>query len=240
MIIHQTHPSRKPSCSLHPSETLGATLVAPSLHDHNYHNWIKLIRRALSSKNKIQFNNGSLTKPNQLTLIVNSLFPLPLPVFLTFSRTNHLPATLPPSLLAAALHLRLVWGPTVFFFSLLFFHASKILGFSSILFLQLDLLMPTCYSLLFLQLDYCFVSIFYCLLYSLIFCSGIFQFDWTKKQLNMLPKTYEQKSMNNKWFPFHIWVKKVNNKENLKIMIKSTTYTILQLHKNIWRNLQDR
>nr|XP_004487728.1 uncharacterized protein LOC101496141 [Cicer arietinum] len=48
---------------LHPGENPGAVLVAPPLNDNNYHNWSKAVKRALSSKNKIQFINGSLPQP---------------------------------------------------------------------------------------------------------------------------------------------------------------------------------
>ncbi|XP_073224731.1 uncharacterized protein [Cicer arietinum] len=48
---------------LHPSENPSAVLFAPPLNNNNYHNWSKAMKRALSSKNKIQFINGSLPLP---------------------------------------------------------------------------------------------------------------------------------------------------------------------------------
>ncbi|XP_073224173.1 uncharacterized protein [Cicer arietinum] len=48
---------------LHPGENPGATLVSVLLNDNNYHTWSKLMRRALSSKNKILFINGTLPQP---------------------------------------------------------------------------------------------------------------------------------------------------------------------------------
>ncbi|XP_073225543.1 uncharacterized protein [Cicer arietinum] len=48
---------------LHPDENLGATVVSVLLNDNNYHTWSKLMRRALSSKNKIRFINGTLPQP---------------------------------------------------------------------------------------------------------------------------------------------------------------------------------
>ncbi|XP_058746538.1 uncharacterized protein LOC131619465 [Vicia villosa] len=49
---------------LHPGENPGATIVAPPLDDNNYHNWSKSMRRALTSKNKISFINGTLSRPS--------------------------------------------------------------------------------------------------------------------------------------------------------------------------------
>lgn len=51
---------------LHPSENPGAVLVSTPLTDHNYHNWSRAMKRALSSKNKIRFINGTLPKPSYL------------------------------------------------------------------------------------------------------------------------------------------------------------------------------
>lgn len=48
---------------LHPGENSGATIIAPPLDDHNYHNWRKSMKRALTSKNKITFINGNLLQP---------------------------------------------------------------------------------------------------------------------------------------------------------------------------------
>ncbi|XP_058774358.1 uncharacterized protein LOC131648635 [Vicia villosa] len=48
---------------IHPGKNPGAVLVSPSLDDHNYHNWSKSMRRALTSKNKLGFINGKLKKP---------------------------------------------------------------------------------------------------------------------------------------------------------------------------------
>ncbi|XP_058775326.1 uncharacterized protein LOC131649589 [Vicia villosa] len=50
---------------LHPGENLGATIVAPPLDDNNYHNWSKSMKRALTSKNKVSFINGTLPKPSE-------------------------------------------------------------------------------------------------------------------------------------------------------------------------------
>lgn len=48
---------------LHPGENPGLILVAPPLNDNNYHNWSKSMKRALSSKNKVSFINGTLPQP---------------------------------------------------------------------------------------------------------------------------------------------------------------------------------
>lgn len=48
---------------LHPSENPGSVLVSPALNGTNFYNWSKVMRRALSSKNKIKFINGSLPPP---------------------------------------------------------------------------------------------------------------------------------------------------------------------------------
>ncbi|XP_039682887.1 uncharacterized protein [Medicago truncatula] len=62
---HSKDPSQDPRSPyfLHPSENPGAVLVSPSLNDNNYHNWSRAMRRALSSKNKIKFINGTLLQP---------------------------------------------------------------------------------------------------------------------------------------------------------------------------------
>jgi hypothetical protein len=39
---------------LHPSKNLGVVLVSTPLTDHNYHNWSRAMKRALSSKEQNQ------------------------------------------------------------------------------------------------------------------------------------------------------------------------------------------
>lgn len=48
---------------LHPGENVIVVLVAPPLDDNNYHNLSKSTWRALTTKNKLGFINGSLFKP---------------------------------------------------------------------------------------------------------------------------------------------------------------------------------
>lgn len=48
---------------LHPGENPDATLLAPPLDDHNYHNWSKPMHWALTSNKKLGFINGTIIKP---------------------------------------------------------------------------------------------------------------------------------------------------------------------------------
>ncbi|XP_019438846.1 PREDICTED: uncharacterized protein LOC109344537 [Lupinus angustifolius] len=48
---------------LHPGESPGAILATPPLDGSNYQSWSRTMRRALSSKNKFKFVNGSITTP---------------------------------------------------------------------------------------------------------------------------------------------------------------------------------
>lgn len=58
-------PSQNPASPyyLHPGENPGAILVSPPLNGDNYYHWSRAMKRALSSKNKIKFINGSLPQP---------------------------------------------------------------------------------------------------------------------------------------------------------------------------------
>jgi hypothetical protein len=49
---------------LHPNENPALVLVTPLLNGGNYHSWSRSMTVALRSKNKIQFINGSLPRPN--------------------------------------------------------------------------------------------------------------------------------------------------------------------------------
>ncbi|XP_019455164.1 PREDICTED: uncharacterized protein LOC109356294 [Lupinus angustifolius] len=52
---------------LHPGENPGAILTTPPLDGSNYHSWSRAMRRALSSKNKIKFVNGTISAPSPST-----------------------------------------------------------------------------------------------------------------------------------------------------------------------------
>lgn len=47
---------------LHPGENPGFVLVHLPLNGDNFYNWSRAIKRALSSKNKLKFINGSILK----------------------------------------------------------------------------------------------------------------------------------------------------------------------------------
>ncbi|XP_019420684.1 PREDICTED: uncharacterized protein LOC109330868 [Lupinus angustifolius] len=51
---------------LHPGENPGAILVSPPLEGGNYHSWSRAMRRALSSKNKLKFVDGSIRVPSPI------------------------------------------------------------------------------------------------------------------------------------------------------------------------------
>ena len=48
---------------LHPSENLAIALVSPILDSTNYHSWSRSMITALSAKNKVEFEDGSTSKP---------------------------------------------------------------------------------------------------------------------------------------------------------------------------------
>ncbi|XP_019440938.1 PREDICTED: uncharacterized protein LOC109346011 [Lupinus angustifolius] len=52
---------------LHPGENPGAILTTPPLDGINYHSWSRAMRRALSSKNKFKFVNGTISAPSPST-----------------------------------------------------------------------------------------------------------------------------------------------------------------------------
>ena len=58
-------PSGDPSSAyyLHPGENPGAVLVHPQLSEKNYHSWSRNMKRALLSKNKLKFVDGSIDMP---------------------------------------------------------------------------------------------------------------------------------------------------------------------------------
>jgi len=58
-------PSGDPSSAyyLHPDENPGVVLVHPQLSEQNYHSLSRNMRRALFSKNKLKFVNGSIDMP---------------------------------------------------------------------------------------------------------------------------------------------------------------------------------
>lgn len=76
-----TDPSQNPSSPffLHPGENPGYVLVSPPLHGENYYHWSRAMIRALSSKNKIKFINGSLSSPATSD-----------PLFDAWQRCNHM------------------------------------------------------------------------------------------------------------------------------------------------------
>lgn len=64
-IIDPTSNSRSPFY-VHHCENIGAILIAPPLDDNNYHNWIKSMPHAFTSKNNIGFINSSLQWPSAI------------------------------------------------------------------------------------------------------------------------------------------------------------------------------
>jgi len=50
---------------LHLGENSGLVLVSPSLNETNYRTWSTNMKRALLSKNKLKFVDGSIPKPNR-------------------------------------------------------------------------------------------------------------------------------------------------------------------------------
>lgn len=50
---------------LHLDENLGSTLVSPPLNGPNYYTWSRAMRRALISKNKLKFVDGTISAPNR-------------------------------------------------------------------------------------------------------------------------------------------------------------------------------
>lgn len=48
---------------IHPSDNPSLVLVQPLLDEHNYHGWSRSFRRALESKNKVGFIDGTLVPP---------------------------------------------------------------------------------------------------------------------------------------------------------------------------------
>ncbi|XP_019436371.1 PREDICTED: uncharacterized protein LOC109342791 [Lupinus angustifolius] len=49
---------------IHPSENPGSKIVTTILNGDNYHAWARAMEMALESKNKIEFVDGTLPKPN--------------------------------------------------------------------------------------------------------------------------------------------------------------------------------
>ncbi|XP_027915985.1 uncharacterized protein LOC114175418 [Vigna unguiculata] len=66
-----TDESQNPSSSfyLHPGENSGATLVNIQLDEANYHAWSRAMKRALISKNKHKFLDGSVKTPTHGTIL---------------------------------------------------------------------------------------------------------------------------------------------------------------------------
>ena len=66
-----TDESQNPSSSfyLHPGENPGATLINIQLDGANYHAWSRATKRALISKNKHKFLDGSVKNPEQGTAL---------------------------------------------------------------------------------------------------------------------------------------------------------------------------
>ncbi|XP_014489576.1 uncharacterized protein LOC106752408 [Vigna radiata var. radiata] len=65
--MNNTDPSVNPTSPyyLHPGENPGLTLISQVLNETNYFSWSRSMRRALLSKNKIKFIDGSIKKPNR-------------------------------------------------------------------------------------------------------------------------------------------------------------------------------
>ncbi|XP_019418508.1 PREDICTED: uncharacterized protein LOC109329284 [Lupinus angustifolius] len=62
-----TDPSQNPISPyyLHPGENPGFILVSPPMDGSNYSSWFRSTKRALMSKNKFRFVNGTITMPEQ-------------------------------------------------------------------------------------------------------------------------------------------------------------------------------
>ncbi|XP_014490526.1 uncharacterized protein LOC106753251 [Vigna radiata var. radiata] len=50
---------------LHPGENPGLTLITQMLNENNYSSWSRSLRRALLSKNKVKFIDGSIKRPQE-------------------------------------------------------------------------------------------------------------------------------------------------------------------------------
>ena len=59
------NPAMDPSSPyfVHPSEAPGTSLVPTVLTGKNYHTWARLMKMALKGKNKLQFVDGRIRKP---------------------------------------------------------------------------------------------------------------------------------------------------------------------------------
>src|ERR1044072_1380617 len=64
---------------VHPSENPSMVLVSPILDGRNYYEWARSMRMALSTKNKAQFIDGSIVKPDNFD-----------PIFPIWERFNNL------------------------------------------------------------------------------------------------------------------------------------------------------
>lgn len=77
LCVHQVHqaniipdPSQNQASNyyVHLAENLSAPLVTPLLDKKNYHVWAKSMKRALLSKNRWKFLDGSIAVPDQFDL----------------------------------------------------------------------------------------------------------------------------------------------------------------------------
>jgi len=50
---------------LHLGENSGMVLVSPQLNENNFHSWQRAMKRALLSKNKLKFVDGSIEAPSK-------------------------------------------------------------------------------------------------------------------------------------------------------------------------------
>jgi hypothetical protein len=64
---------------VHPNENPNSSLVAAPLNGRSYHNWAKWMKRSLISKNKFEFIDGSILKPEEFD-----------PLFKAWTRCNNI------------------------------------------------------------------------------------------------------------------------------------------------------
>ncbi|XP_014490567.1 uncharacterized protein LOC106753288 [Vigna radiata var. radiata] len=57
---------------LHPGENPGLTLITQVLNENNYSSWSRSMRRALLSKNKVKFIDGSIKRPQKTDVVYDA------------------------------------------------------------------------------------------------------------------------------------------------------------------------
>ncbi|XP_014506219.1 uncharacterized protein LOC106765970 [Vigna radiata var. radiata] len=74
MAEDQSNPANNPASPfyLHPGENPGLTLISQVLSETNYSSWSRSMKRALLSKNKIKFIDGSIKKPKNNEILFDA------------------------------------------------------------------------------------------------------------------------------------------------------------------------